>query len=97
MASETIALVDELIKAKIPKKTATNLVDYIEKHQSQSLKVDIDLIRKDVNWLKWIVGIGFTFLITIMVYLHSDLKEDIKENRESIKQINQKLDRLLSK
>ena len=68
--AQTQPLVDDLVKAKIPRKTATELVDFIEKQQSNTLK-------KDIEWLKWIVGIGFTFLLTIMVYLHSDVKSNI--------------------
>ena len=86
MASETIALVDELIKAKIPKKTATQLVDYIDKSQSE--KIDFKL-----NFILWAIGgllALFLGLASLMVYLHSDLKSDIRE-------INQKFDRLLSK
>ena len=58
---ETTSLIDQLIKAKIPKKTATNLLNYVEK--SQSRKTDFKL-----NVIFWVLGIIFT----LMLYLHND-------------------------
>ena len=29
------SLIDDLVKAKIPKKTATDLVEFVEQHQSE--------------------------------------------------------------
>ena len=88
MASETIALVDDLVKAKMPKKTATQLVDFIEKHQSQELKNDLMLIKKDVAWLRWGVGVLAVLLVgltSLTVYLHSDLKSEIRINKQDIR------------
>ena len=52
MATETIELVDNLVKAKIPKKTATQLVDFVEKHQSQEFKNNIDKLSNEVEKVK---------------------------------------------
>ena len=35
------------------------------------MKEDIDGLKRDINWLKWIMGIGFTVLTALMAYLHS--------------------------
>ena len=83
MASETIALVDKLVKAKIPKQTATDLVDYIDKNQNE--KIDFKL-----NFILWAIGgllALFLGLTSIMVYLHSDLKSDIKDLKSDMKEI----------
>ena len=87
MASEGVALVDDLVKAKMPKKTATQLVDFIEKHQSQELKNDLMLIKRDVAWLRWGVGVLAALLVgltSLTVYLYSDLKSEIRINKQDI-------------
>ena len=96
MASETIALVDNLVKAKMPKSTATQLVDFIEKNQNhelkQEIKTDLMLIKKDITWLRWVVGGLAVFLVgmvSLTVYLHSDLKSEIKTNKQDIQLIKQ--------
>ena len=111
MATETIELVDNLVKAKIPKKTATQLVDFVEKHQSQEFKNNIDKlsnevekVKNDTQWLKWAIGfvIGLIFFIgSITVYLHSNIsvrldKIETKMNNK-LDKLETKLDRLLNK
>ena len=91
MASEAIALVDDLVKAKIPKKTATKLIDFVEKHQSQELKHKLDKIESDINWLKWVVGLGFTLIFTIMIYLHSDTGKRIDKIENKVEGIETKV------
>ena len=84
--SEAIVLVDKLVKARIPKETATELVDFIEKHQSEKIEFKLNIIL-------WVLA----GLLTLVIYLHSDLKSGIKENRESIKQIHQELKSMIEK
>lgn len=123
---QSIGLVDKLVKAKIPKQTATELVDFVENNQSETLKDDIDELKSKadkaedkldnlekkvdkletkfdnlekkvdklevkVEWLKWIMGIGFTVIFATMFYLHSDLKSDMKQLRADVKSDNQEL------
>ena len=53
------------------------------KSARNELMSEMDGIKRDVNWLKWIVGLGFTIgfggLLTIMLYLHNDTKQEMKE------------------
>ena len=77
--TETIQLVDELVKAKIPKSTATKLVDRIDNNKSNTLELEDDIkwIKNDVHWLKWVVALGFPILIGIVTYLHNNTKTEI--------------------
>ena len=90
MATETIDLVDELVKAKIPKRTATKLVDYIEKHQSEKTNFKLNIIL-------WALGLVFTFLFSLMIYLHNDLKSDINKLETRINKKLEKIENLLRK
>ena len=72
--AESIQLVDKLVKAKIPKSTATELVDRIDKGNDSS-----------PYWLKWIVGTGFVAMFSGMYYLHSDTKADMRELKADLK------------
>ena len=110
MASEAIELVDDLVKEKISKETATKLVDFIEKNQSEKISLPVPA-RVKLNIILWALGLAFTFLFSLIVYLHSEmngradkienridrLENKIDQNTKATSQINQKLDRLLSK
>ena len=83
--AESIQLVDKLVEAKIPKSTATELVDHIDKNIP-------DTLANDVHWLKWVVTLGFSALIALMfsivgivTYLHNDMKADIHSVRTEMK------------
>ena len=80
MASETIALVDKLVKAKIPKETATDLVDYIDKHQSEKINFKLNIIL-------WAIGI----LFTLVIYLHSEMNGRVDKLENKIEKIYQLL------
>ncbi len=73
---------------------------------TQDLRAEIEPLKRDVNWIKWIVGIGLTaipvVLLTVMIYLHSDTKTEtnrrftkieaeIKELKTDIKEIKELL------
>ena len=106
--TESIQLVDKLVKAKIPKPTATELVDRIDKNIP-------DTLANDVHWLKWVVALGFSALIALMfgivgivTYLHNDMKAEIHSVRTGIqsvrtemqsmqKETNAKIDQLNAK
>ena len=89
-ATQTLELVDELVKAKIPKKTATKLIDYVDNRHNGNIderltNIDKRLIKVEtsITFLKWITGIGFTVTITIAtalpLYLHNDTKDAMRE------------------
>ena len=66
-----------------------NLEQKIEQ-KIQGVKHEIDGVKRDVFWLKWIIGLGFGALLTIMLYLHSDTKAIVIENQKLILQLIQK-------
>ena len=82
-ATQTLELVDELVKAKIPKKTATKLIDYVDNRHNGNIderltnmdkrltNMDKRLIKVEtsITFLKWITGIGFTITTTIATAL----------------------------
>ncbi len=53
-------------------------------------------IEKQTRLMLWIMGIGFTVigggLLTVMLYLHSDTKQDMQKLETNIKQDMQKLE-----
>ncbi len=63
----------------------------------QANKQGLELIDQKLEWLKWIVGIGFaigfTLLATFMIYLHSDTKAEMKELKAEMKEIKELLQR----
>ena len=104
--TETIQLVDELVKAKIPKSTATRLVDRIDRGNLEpdnpkwiNLESDVQVLKNDVRWLKWAIALGFPILIGIVTYLHNNTKTEIhsvKTEMQSMqKEINAKIDQML--
>ena len=70
-------------------------------HEINGVKHEIDGVKRDVFWLKWIMGIGFTSLLMIMLAgfawlagenanTRQELKADMRELKADIKE-NQKL------
>ena len=63
-----------------------------------NLNTKIDNLESKVDsnfkWLKWLVGGGLGALLSIMLYLHSDTKQDMKELKQDI---NTKLDKLIER
>ena len=53
------------------------------KQEIALVKQEIENVKQNISMLKWIVGLGFTIgfggLLTIMLYLHNDTKQEIKE------------------
>ena len=104
--TETIQLVDKLVEARIPKATATELVDRIDKGNLEPDNPKWIKLENDVHWLKRVVALGFSALIALMfgivgivTYLHNDMKTEIHSVRidltYKIDQLNAKIDQIL--
>ena len=104
-ATQTLAVEKILIRHNFTEEEVTEILDYVEnqkgdfaaKQEITSVKQDMALVKQEIesvkqniSMLKWIMGLGFGALLTIMLYLHSDMKADIKENQRLILQIMQK-------
>ena len=52
-------MVDHLVKAKIPKQTAKELIDYVEAKQTGKkivfLEKRLDKVENSLGWLKWLM------------------------------------------
>ena len=63
----------------MPAKTLEKHQDYDINNDVIRIRNDLSLVKNDVKWLKLIVTGGIGLLLTILIYLHSDLKSDMKE------------------
>ncbi len=63
----------------------------------QDLQAATEPLKRDINWIKWIGGIGFTALLTVMIYLHSDTKAEMNKIDQRIDKLDQRIDKLESK
>ncbi len=94
-------LIDYVDKQRGDLATKQNLKEMATKQDlrlaTQDLRAEIEPLKRDVNWIKWIVGIGLTaipvVLLTVMIYLHNDTKGEIKELKTDIKEIKELLQR----
>ena len=57
----------------------------------QELRAELEPIQRDIKWLSWVIVAllmvmlgGFALLLTVMLYLHSDTKADMKELKADI-------------
>ena len=96
-ASQTLHLVDELVKAKIPKKTATELLDYVESHKDKSINlqwVAIGILAGGLfgglYHLSNRIDTTRTELKQDIKNIRTELKQDIKENRKLLLQLIQR-------
>ena len=53
----------------------------MDKQDWSLIREDISLMKREVYWLKWVMGIGFTFLVSLTTYLHNDNKSAIRDIR----------------
>ena len=90
---EAVELIESLEKDSISKETAKKIVNFAEKQRSEAItKQDVEFvvepIKRDIFWLKWVVGIGFSLgfglLLSVMIYLHSDLKSDVNKRIDKL-------------
>ena len=82
--TEAIELV-KLLKPKIGEQAAAKLLDYTDRKQTG----EIEQLAKSIDRL-WIALIGgFSIIVAIMFYLHSDTKQDMKEIRADIKELRE--------
>ncbi len=93
--TEALHLIETLQKHGIKKEATTELIGFVEKQRGdlatkqglealrqankQDLQAATEPLKRDINWIKWIGGVGFTALLTVMIYLHSDSKAEMKE------------------
>ena len=108
------------LKPKLGEETTSELLDYIANQNGNlATKQDIEKVenkienvennlKKDINWLKWIVGVGFGTVLTLITYLHSDtgkridrietdmtgLKTDMTELKTEMTDIKTSIERL---
>ncbi len=61
----------------------------------QSMQVKIEKLELSLSWLKWIVGTGLLGLAGLVTYLHSDIKQDIRDIKQDIQRLESKLDLLI--
>ena len=74
MSATTKALeLVKLLKPKIGEQAATKLIDYADKRKDKSI---------DRLWIA-LIG-GFTIIISILFYLHNDVKSDMRAMEERI-------------
>ncbi len=117
-ATQTVELVKKLSNGKpLTEKTAGELLDYIA-HQNGNLATKQDIenvenkienkiesVEKEINWLKWSVGVGFAIftvflssVLTVMVYLHSNtgkridkIEIDVREVRTEMQEVRKEM------
>ncbi len=104
--AEALQFIESLTKQGIKKRAATDIVNFVEKQRGDLvIKQDLEPINQKLEWLKWIVGIGFTIgfglLLTVMLYLHSNTKAEINKLEEKMDQridrLEKKIDQLLER
>ena len=106
--AQSVALIDKLVRAKMPRETATELLDFVEQNQAGNVK-------KDLYWIKIMLGFTLSIMIalgSLAVYLHSDsltrmekiessLKPDMKTLKSDMTvmetRINKRIDRIEQK
>ncbi len=89
--TQAIDIVDQLVKAKIPKQTAKELIDYVDSQRGNLVtKQDV---RETIRPIWAVMLAGFGLLLTVMLYLHSDTKAEMKELRAEMREIKELLQR----
>ncbi len=80
--TDAIEIIDHLQTDGISRETAKELIDYVDKRRGE-LATEQDT-REAIKPL-WVVMIaGFAALLSVMIYLHSDTKAEMKELKAEI-------------
>ncbi len=77
--------------------TKQDLKDMVTKQDFAIIGQEIAILKQGRQWLKWVMGIGFTVipvvLLTVIIYLHSDAKAEMKELKRDIREVKELLQR----
>lgn len=97
--TDAIRIAELLVKAKIPKETATELVGYMDRQKGHlATKQDIEQLDRgqDRLWRATLGGFAiiFTAMITVMLYLHSNTNERLNRMDERLDRMDERLDRM---
>ena len=79
------------VKTELITKVGNVKTELIAKIDKVDVKIDNvkTELKKDIKWLKWILGGGLSALLVIMLYLHGDNKQDMKELKQDMKELKQ--------
>ena len=83
--AQATSLIDDLVKAKIPKKTATDLVEFVEQHQSEKTNFKLNIIL-------WIMGLGFGFVLSLIIYTNNRIDNLEKKIDLNLNELEKKID-----
>ncbi len=114
--TEALQFIETLQEQGIKKRAATEIVSFVEKQRGDlatnqnlqaginSLRNELEPLKRDGIWLKWIMGGviavmigGFTAILTIMLYLHNDTKAEIDRRFTEIDRRFTEMDRRFTK
>ena len=102
IATQAIVIEKILTRHNFTEEEATKIIDYVEnqkgdfatKQDIALVKQEIENIKQNISMLKWIVGLGFGGLLTIMLYLHNDTKQEMKEFKTEMKELKTEMKEL---
>ena len=58
----------------------------------QELRAELEPIKGDIKWLRWVMGGGFALLLTVMIYLHSDTSKRMDRIEAKMDRMEEKMD-----
>ncbi len=104
-ATDAIRFIETLQKQGVKKQVATEIVSFVESQRGDLVtKQDLEPINQRLEWLKWITGGviavmigGFTALLSLMIYLHSDTKAEMNRRFAEMNHRFEKIEQLLQR
>ena len=69
----------------------------MEKNQSSEFKQEIEKVKLSIDFLKWVVGLGFSLTFAIIIYLHSDTTKRTDKLESKVNKIESKVNKIESK